>query len=205
MQPLQSSKTLHLSLWIWSLVSAMPSIAECSRKGIHSPSSQLHYIIHIFIVPRFTVHSIYLCCHYPGCFLIPLEIPSTLEFLVTRSLRISIAILSITLHQSNTSFASHLFYVSVSVSVSISGSASMTMYCILVDLSVMITFIYKSIIPTVQPHSELLATLVDGKMMLLYSSYISLSYFIAGVSYHSTFFVVLFEAQLIILGIPYLK
>ena len=102
-----------------------------------------------------------------------------------------------------------MLYMSVFVSVSVSGSASSTTYAAQIDSATMINLVHKSIVSflglTVQSHLGLLTTLADGKMVLLYSSYLSLSCTIAGVSYCGTFFVTLLRAQSIILGMRYLE
>ena len=97
----------------------------------------------------------------------------------------------------------------MSVSVSVSGSVSPTVYRALVDSGTTINLVHKSVVSflelTGQPHLGLLTTLSDGKILLSYSSYVSLLCTIAGVSYYSTFFVALRGAQLIILSILYLE
>ena len=114
------------------------------------------------------------------------------------------ATLSISSHELNTPFLSHLLYVSASISTSPSSS-----YRALVDSGATINLIHKSAVSflglTVEPHPGLLATLADGKTMLSCSGYVSLSCTIAGVSYAGTFFVAPLGAQSLILGMPYLE
>jgi len=110
-------------------------------------------------------------------------------------------------HELNTPFVSHLLYVSVSVSIP--SSASSTVYRALVDSGVTINLVHKFVVSflelTMQPPPGLLATLADSKTVLSCSGYVSLSYTIAGVSYHGTFFVAPLGAQSMILGMRYLE
>jgi len=91
--------------------------------------------------------------------------------------------LSILLHELNTRFLFRLFYAPVSISVASSPSCSA--YCALVDSGATINLIHKSGVSflglTVEPHLGLVATLlvVDRKMALSCSSYVSLSYIVA--------------------------
>ena len=115
------------------------------------------------------------------------------------------ATLSISSHELNTPFLSHLLYVSASISVPTSPST----YRTLVDSGATINLIHKSVVSlldlTVEPHPGLLATLADGKTVLSCSGYVSLSCTIAGVPYSGTFFVAPLGAQSLILGMPYLE
>jgi len=115
-----------------------------------------------------------------------------------------VATLSISSHELNTPFLSHLLYVSTSIPTSPSSS-----YHALVDSGATINLIHKSIVSflglTVEPHPGLLATLTDGKTVLSCSGFVSLSCTIASVSYSGTFFVAPLEAQSLILGMPYLE
>ena len=115
------------------------------------------------------------------------------------------ATLSISSHELNTPFLSHLLYVSASISASMSPSS----YCALVDSGATINLIHKSVVSflglTAEPHPGLLATLADGKTVLSCSGYVSLSCIIAGAPYSGTFFVTPLGAQSLILGMPYLE
>ena len=117
------------------------------------------------------------------------------------------ATLSISSHELNTRFLSHLLYAPVSISVASSPSPSI--YRALVDSGATINLIHKSVVSflglTVERHPGLLATLADGKMVLSCSGYVSLSCIIADVSYSGTFFVAPLGAQSLILGMPYLE
>jgi len=118
-----------------------------------------------------------------------------------------LANLSISSHELNTPFLSHLLYVSVSVSASAPSSPSS--YRALVDSGATINLIHKSVVSllglTVEPHPGLLATLAAGKTVLSCSGYVSLSCTIADVPYSSAFFVAPLGAQSLILGMPYLE
>jgi len=113
--------------------------------------------------------------------------------------------LSISSHELNTPFLSHLLYVSASIST----PSSPSVYCALVDSGATINLIHKSVVSflglTVEPHLGLLATLADGKTVLSCSCYVSLSYTIAEIPYSGTFFVAPLRAQSLILGMPYLE
>ena len=115
------------------------------------------------------------------------------------------ATLSISSHELNIHFLSHLLYASVSILI----ASYLSAYCTLVDSGTTINLVHKSIISflglTVEPHPGFLVTLADGKKVLSYSSYVSLLYIIAGVSYSGSFFVALLRAQLLIFDMPYLK
>ena len=116
------------------------------------------------------------------------------------------ATLSISSHELNTPFLSHLLYASVSISSTITSPSS---YRALVDSGATINLIHKSVVSllglTVQPHPGLLATVADGKTVLSCSGYVSLSCTIADVPYSGTFFVAPLGAQSLILGMPYLE
>jgi len=96
-----------------------------------------------------------------------------------------LAILSISSHELNTPFLSHLLYAPVSIPVASSPFPST--YRALVDSGATINLIHKSVVSflglTVEPHPELLATLADGKTALSCFGYVSLSCTIADVSY----------------------
>ena len=189
------------------LVPGMPSIANYSEKGICLPSSQLHHIVCLFIILLFTIHSICLRHDCSGSFLnsVPLRKPFALGSLATEALRISVAALSIILQELNTTFFSHLLYISVFVSSF--SCTSLTVDHVLINLCAMIQLVHKSVVSflelTVQPHVRLLVTLADGKTVLLCSDYISLSCTVTSIFHYSTFFVAPLWAQLIILGIRY--
>jgi len=128
--------------------------------------------------------------------------PPTSGLQATGSLRdITLATLSISSHELNTRFLSHLLYVS--------ASTSSSSYRTLVDSGATINLIHKSVVSflglTVEPHPGLLATLADGKTVLSCSGYVSLSCTIAGVPYAGTFFVTPLETLSLILGMPYLE
>jgi len=132
--------------------------------------------------------------------------PPTSGLQATGSLRdITLATLSISSHELNTPFLSHLLYVSASIST----PSSPSVYCALVDSGATINLIHKSVVSflglTVEPHLGLLATLADGKTVLSCSCYVSLSYTIAEIPYSGTFFVAPLRAQSLILGMPYLE
>jgi len=118
-----------------------------------------------------------------------------------------LATLSISSHELNTPFLSHLLYSPVSIPVASSPSPSI--YHALVDSGATINLIHKSVVSflglTVEPHPGLLATLADGKMALSCSDYVSLSCTIADASYSGTFFVAPLGAQSLIFGMPYLE
>ena len=113
--------------------------------------------------------------------------------------------LSISSHELNTPFLSHLLYVSASISIPTSPST----YRALVDSGTTINLIPKSVVSllglTVEPHPGLLATLADGKTVLSCSGYVLLTCTIASVPYSGTFIVPPLGVQLLILGMPYLE
>ena len=127
-------------------------IADCSEKGICLPLFQLHCVICIlcFVISSSFICPIYARRYCSGSFLrsVLFRKPSTSGSLAIGSLRISIATLSITSHELNTCFISHLLYVSVSISISVSipSSTSSTVYRTLVNSSATINLVHNSII-----------------------------------------------------------
>ena len=114
--------------------------------------------------------------------------------------------MSISSHELNTPFLSHLLYVSVSIPTSTFSSST---HRALADSGATINLIDKLVVSllglTVEPHPGLRATLADGETVLSCSGYVSLSCTIAGVPYTGIFFVASLGAQSLILGMPYLE
>jgi len=126
---------------------------------------------------------------------------------VTGSLRdIILATLSISSHELNTPFLSHLLYVSIFISV---PSLPSSIHRTLANSGATINLIDKLVVSlldlNVELHPGLLATLADSKMVLSCSSYVSLSCTIAGVSYTGIFFINSLEVQALVLSMHILN
>ena len=100
----------------------------------------------------------------------------------------------------------HLLYVSVSLhSLSLSGSFC---YPALIDSGASVNLIHESLVSSLSLAVEpcrLRATLADGKTALSCTSFVRLSYSIAGISCSDVFFVAPLGAQSLLLGMPYLE
>ena len=111
--------------------------------------------------------------------------------------------LSITCYELNTPFVPRLLYVSLSLS---SPSFS---FSALVDSGASVNLIHTLLATrlglSVTPCDGPQATLADGTTLLLCSSYVSLSYTLAGRTLQDTFFVAPIGAQSAILGMPFLE